>query len=168
MTLKTVLECADCGLKSNRLTGAKFEVVKQEKRKLPGEIVRLPIRKSIDSAGYDFFLLETKTLQPKELHKFWTDIKIKLPPGTSLELLIRSSLGDDLEIPNKVGLIDRDYYDNPDNDGNICFKIRNVSDRPITLKKGERIGQGVIRKFYIVEDDQVTDKRMGGLGSTGK
>lgn len=96
-------------------------------------------------------------------------IKCKLEPDTYLELSVRSStpLKHWLILANSVGVIDADYYNNPDNEGEIFFQMINLSPFPIQLQKGDRIGQGIIKPFLITEDDAASGARMGGFGSTG-
>lgn len=97
-----------------------------------------------------------------------TGVKCKLDPGTYLELSVRSScpLKHWLVLGNSVGIIDADYYNNPDNEGHIYFQIINFSPVPIILKKGDAIGQGIIKPYLKTEDDQVSAVRTGGFGST--
>lgn len=97
-----------------------------------------------------------------------TGIKAKLDPGTYLELSVRSScpLKYWLVMANSVGIIDGDYYNNPDNEGHIFFQIINFSPVPIILKKGDCIGQGIIKPYLKTEDDDTIDLREGGFGST--
>mgnify|MGYP002520406822 CR=1 FL=1 len=66
------------------------------------------------------------------------------------------------------GIIDGDYYNNPDNEGHIFFQIINLSPRPIILKKGDCIGQGIIKSYEKTEDDVPGGVRTGGFGSTTK
>jgi dUTP pyrophosphatase len=70
-------------------------------------------------------------------------------------------------LANGVGIIDADYYDNKDNEGEIFLQIYNLSPFNIQIKKGEAIGQGVILPYYITEDDNASGERTGGFGSTG-
>lgn len=65
-------------------------------------------------------------------------------------------------------IIDADYADNPDNEGEIFFQVINFSPFPIIIKKGEIIGQGIIQKYYTTDDDNATGDRLGGFGSTTK
>lgn len=99
-----------------------------------------------------------------------TGMKCKLDPGTYLELSVRSScpLKHWLVLGNSVGIIDADYYNNPDNEGHIFFQIINFSPRPILLKRGDKIGQGIIKPYLTTEDDVTTGERIGGFGSTSK
>lgn len=98
-----------------------------------------------------------------------TGVKAKLDPGTYLELSVRSScpLKYWLILANGVGIIDGDYYNNPDNEGHIFFQMINLSPVPIQLKAGDCIGQGIIKPYLKTENDSATEKRKGGFGSTG-
>ena len=97
-----------------------------------------------------------------------TGVKCKLEPDTYLELSVRSScpLKYWLILANSVGIIDADYYSNPDNDGEIFFQMINLSPCDIQLKKGDIIGQGIIKPYLKTEDDAAQGDRLGGFGST--
>lgn len=97
-----------------------------------------------------------------------TGMKCKLEPGTYLELSVRSScpLKYWLILGNSVGIIDADYYNNPDNEGEIFFQMINLSPYDIQLHKGDIIGQGIIKPYLTTEDDNASGQRMGGFGST--
>lgn len=97
-----------------------------------------------------------------------TGVKSLLEEGQYLELSVRSStpLKYWIIMANGVGIIDKDYYGNPANDGEIFFQLINLSPFAVTLKKGDKIGQGIIKRFETVEGDNVTAQRMGGFGST--
>ena len=99
-----------------------------------------------------------------------TGIKCQLESDCYLELSVRSStpLKHWLILANGVGIIDGDYYNNPDNEGHIYFQLINLSPFDIRLKKGDKIGQGIIKKFEITDDDYKYEKkeRAGGFGST--
>lgn len=97
-----------------------------------------------------------------------TGIKCKMPEDMYLELSVRSScpLKHWLILANGVGVIDADYYNNPDNEGHIFFQIINLSPFDIILKKGDAIGQGIFKKYYLTDDDAATAERQGGFGST--
>ena len=99
-----------------------------------------------------------------------TGMKCKLDPGTYLELSVRSSspLKDWLIMANSVGIIDADYYNNPDNEGHIYFQLINLSPFPVKIQKGEAIGQGIIHMYGTTEDDAAYGERLGGFGSTTK
>lgn len=97
-----------------------------------------------------------------------TGVKCYLEEDMYLELAIRSSgpLKHWLIMGNSVGIIDSDYADNPDNEGHIYFQIINLSPFDIQLKKGDIIGQGIIKKYLTTDDDTANGKRVGGFGST--
>ena len=67
---------------------------------------------------------------------------------------------------NSVGVIDSDYYNNPDNEGHIMGQVMNITDKDVTITRGERIIQAVFSKFLKTEDDFAEGKRTGGFGST--
>ena len=145
-----------------------FEVVKDEFRKNEGEI-KLPTRASTHSAGYDFYSPVNVTIQPGETEMIWTDVKANMYYDNVLMLFVRSSMGKHpVVIANGTGIIDSDYFSNPDNDGNIGFRLFNLGKTPYEIKVGDRIGQGVFTKFGIVKDDTTTTQRSGGFGSSGK
>ena len=97
-----------------------------------------------------------------------TGIKCQLDPNTFLQISVRSScpLKYWLVLANGVGIIDADYYNNPDNEGEIFFQIINLSPVPIVLHKGDVIGQGVILPYNVTDDDFTESVRKGGFGST--
>lgn len=97
-----------------------------------------------------------------------TGVKCKMPSNMYLELSVRSScpLKHWLLLANGVGIIDADYYNNPDNEGHIYFQIINLSPFDILLKKGDIIGQGILKEYYTTDDDCATALRVGGFGST--
>ena len=99
-----------------------------------------------------------------------TGIKCEIPEGFYLELSVRSScpLKHWLILANGVGIIDADYYNNPDNEGHIYFQIINLSPYDILLEKGEAIGQGILKKYFITDDDAAIGERTGGFGSTSE
>ena len=99
-----------------------------------------------------------------------TGVKCEIPEDMYLELSVRSScpLKHWLILANGVGIIDADYYNNPDNEGHIFFQIINLSPFDILLQKGEAIGQGLLKKYYLTDDDTAAGTREGGFGSTDK
>lgn len=132
----------------------------------------LPQRKTKKSAGYDFEAAED-TIIPSYKRGMAptlvkTGVKAYMQDDEVLLLYNRSSnpKKKGLVIPNSVGVIDSDYYGNPDNDGEIMFAFYNLGDTDITIHKGEAIGQGVFTKFLITDDDNAQGTRVGGFGST--
>ena len=99
-----------------------------------------------------------------------TGIKCEMPDDMYLELSVRSScpLKHWLILANGVGIIDADYYNNLDNEGHIYFQIINLSPFDILLKKGDTIGQGILKRYYTTDDDTASGERTGGFGSTSE
>ena len=97
-----------------------------------------------------------------------TGVKVYLEDDDYLELSVRSScpLKHWLILANGVGIIDQDYADNIDNDGEIYFQVINLSSFDIQLKKGDILGQGIIKKYLITDNDKANGVRTGGFGST--
>ena len=136
--------------------------------------INLPVRKTKNSAGYDIEAAED-TLVPKfapgvKPTLIPTGVKAYMQEDEVLYLYNRSSnpKKKGLVLANSVGVIDADYYGNPDNDGNIMFAFFNFKDEDILIKKGEAIGQGVFQKYLIVDNDNAEGTRTGGFGSTDK
>lgn len=98
-----------------------------------------------------------------------TGMKCYLEPGQYLELSARSSLPLKhwLIVGNSVGIIDADYCNNPDNEGEIFFQLINLSPFAIQLKQGDKIGQGIIKTYGTTDNDAAAGDRLGGFGSTG-
>lgn len=143
-----------------------FEVAKGFKN----SSINLPRRSTTYSAAYDLESAETIVLKPNTVTVISTGIKAYMGQNEVLKIYIRSSLGfkKNLVLANQVGIIDSDYYGNPDNDGHIMIAIRNLNDEEITINKGDRIAQGIFEEYLTIDDDQPIDKkRISGIGSTG-
>ena len=134
--------------------------------------VNLPVRKTKYSAGYDIEAVEDtiipsfkKGMKPTLIK---TGLKAYMMEDEVLILANRSSNPGKkgLILANSIGVIDSDYYGNPDNDGHIMFAFFNIKDEDIEIKKGEAIGQGIFQKFLTVDDDVAQGERKGGFGST--
>lgn len=134
------------------------------------EYVNLPKRKTKQSAGYDIESAVDAVITPGETKLIPTGIKAYMKPYEWLGIYIRSSIAVKygIVLANSVAVIDSDYYNNPDNEGHIMLPIRNVSGMPYTVKKGDRIAQGIFHRYYKVDDDSADGDRTGGIGSTGK
>ena len=136
--------------------------------------INLPVRKTKYSAGYDVEAAEDCIIPP---YKFGckptlvkTGIKAYMQEDEFLMLCNRSSNPGKkgLVMANSVGIIDSDYYGNPDNDGAFMYAFYNFFDHDLEIKKGDVIGQAIFQKFYVADGDTAEGKRMGGFGSTSK
>ena len=134
------------------------------------EKLMLPKRATKYSAGYDFFLPFDLELLPQESIKIPTGIRCKMDPSYVLLLFPRSSLGFKyrLQLDNTVGIIDADYFDSS-NEGHIFIKLTNDSkDKVLRLKAGDAFSQGIFISYGLTIDDDTTDIRDGGFGSTNR
>lgn len=131
----------------------------------------LPKRSDQRSAGYDFHTPNGVTLFPQQKTIIWTDVKAYMHQDEVLEIYIRSSLAikNGIMLSNNVGIIDSSYYSNEGNDGNIGIAVVNTTGITVTLEAGDRIAQGVFKKYLITDDDAtILTERKGGFGSSGK
>lgn len=156
---------------------AKFEKVSKEvfstftQNNCDYDDILLPKRATKGSAGYDFYAPFDFTLAPGETIKIPTGIRAKISEGWFLAIFPRSGLGFKyrLQLDNTVGIIDSDYYYS-DNEGHILVKITNCSldGKTLTVAKGQGFAQGIFMPFGITIDDDTTETRNGGFGSTTK
>ena len=129
----------------------------------------LPVRKTKHSAGYDFESLESFTLKPNEIIKLPLGIKVCMNDDEAFMLYVRSSQGFkyNIRLCNQVGIIDADYYNNPDNEGHMWIRLQNHGDKDYVVKKGDAICQGIFTKYLLADDEEeVENIRKSGLGST--
>lgn len=135
------------------------------------EGIKLPHRATTGSAGYDFYAPFDIELKPGETIKVPTGIRVFIDGNWFLAIFPRSGLGFKyrLQLNNTVGIIDADYV-NSDNEGHIFVKITNDSNenKILFVKKGEGLVQGIFLPFGITSDDDVSESRNGGFGSTTK
>ena len=99
-----------------------------------------------------------------------TGIKAQFPEDEALFLFNRSSnpKKKGLIILNGVGVVDSDYYNNADNEGEMAFVFYNMLNEDVTLEAGEKLGQGIFMKYAKTDDDTAEGERTGGFGSTGR
>lgn len=143
-----------------------FKVVSPTMRK--SDHVHYPTRGSVNSAGYDFYADKDYTIAPNEIIKVWTDIKAYMNPNEFLMLDVRSSMGGKFMLANTVGIIDSDYYENPNNDGNIGIFLKNISNEVQYIKRDDKIAQGIFMEYLKIDNDKTTEERKGGFGSSGR
>lgn len=128
----------------------------------------LPSRSTKNSAGYDFYAPCDILIKKGETSKIVTGVKACMEYRDVLYLYIRSSLAikHNLVLKNCVGVIDADYYNNSDNEGNIIIAIENIGDSDFLIEKGSRFAQGVFMNYLVTDSDNANAKRSGGMGST--
>ena len=147
-----------------------FEVAKG----FENESINLPERKTKYSAGYDVEAAEDCVIPAFKLGQaptlVKTGLKAYMPEDEYLMLCNRSSnpKKKGLVMANSIGIIDSDYYENPDNDGHFMFAFFNIKAEDIEIKKGDVIGQAILQKYLTVDNDKAEGERVGGFGSTSK
>lgn len=143
-----------------------FEIVKDEMRKHPENVITLPTRGTSKAMAYDFYAPTNYIVEAGETVKIWTDVKAYMQDTECLIVNVRSSMGGKFMLANTSGWIDGDYYSNPNNDGNIGIFLTNISGSTQTIKQGDRIGQGAFFNFLVADNGNTDNERVGGFGST--
>lgn len=136
--------------------------------------INLPVRKTKYSAGYDVEAAEDcvipvfKSGMKPTLIK--TGLKAYCPKDEYYMLVNRSSnpFKKGLVLANSIGIIDSDYYNNPDNDGHFMYAYYNFFDKDLEIKKGDIIGQVIFQKYLTIDNDNAEGERKGGFGSTNR
>jgi dUTP pyrophosphatase len=155
-----------------------------------GEIMKIKIKKlhpdaqipqyaTTGSSGFDLVAIEDVELNPGETKLVKTGLSVDVSFGYELQVRPRSglSLKTPLRVANAPGTVDSDFR------GEVCVIMTNTSfpsanaalhhTQTVTVKKGDRIAQGVIcavfqAEIQVVESLDETDRGSGGFGSTGK
>ena len=136
--------------------------------------INLPKRSTKYAAGYDVEAAEDTiipTFKPGVKPTLIpTGLKAYMQDDEMLCLYNRSSnpKKKGLVLANSVGIIDKDYYGNADNDGHIMYAMWNFKNEDVKIEKGERIGQAIFQKYLIADNDNAEGERKGGFGSTDK
>lgn len=147
-----------------------FEVVKEYVNKG----INLPVRKTKHSAAYDIEAAEKIVLpsfkQGMKPTLIPTGLKAYMQSDEVLLIVPRSSgpKKQGISFPHNVGVIDSDYYNNPENEGHIFVQCINLKDEDVVIKKGEAVAQAIFQKYLTVDDDNAEGERTGGFGSTDK
>lgn len=153
--------------------GRKFEFVERVIKEKEDEVkvcMKLPERSTKKSAGYDFYSMEDVVCKSHKITMIPTGVKAKMEDNETLLLFNRSSnpKKKGLIILNGVGVVDADYYENEENDGEIAGLFYNMREEDVEIKAGDKIMQGIFVKYEKTEDDEAEGERSGGFGSTGK
>ena len=119
----------------------KFEVIENYKDKN----INIPKRETMHSAGYDLEAAETVTLKPFKLG----DMPYFIPTGIKAIyeedefLMITNRSGGPkkgLVMTNGIGIIDSDYYNNPDNEGHIFLQFINITNKNRRRRNNLQLG----------------------------
>ena len=130
---------------------------------------KLPERKTMYSAGYDFLAIEDFEIKPGEIKKIPTGYKAKFGIDEMLMIFVRSSMGFkyNIRMTNQVGIIESDYYNNIDNEGHMYVSLQNEGNKTFKVNKGDAYAQGIFTKFLTC-GEEISNIRVGGIGSTNK
>ena len=152
-------------MKEKRARG--FEEVSMEMRKNTKNAI-FPERGTKAAAGYDFSTPLSVIIPAKNKEIIWTNIKAYMQEDEVLLIYVRSSFGiiKGLTLANGTGVIDADYHNSCENEGNIGICLLNNTDQDISLQEGERIAQGVFMSYLISDNGNSGCNRKGGIGSS--
>jgi len=128
----------------------------------------LPVYKNVGDAGADLHSLEELVIPPMERRIVKTGLYFEIPFGYEVQIRSRSGLAakDGIFVLNSPGTIDSSYR------GEIKVILQNFSDEAFVINKGDRVAQMVIAPvcympFVTVDSLEISDRGVGGFGSTG-
>ena len=136
--------------------------------------INLPERKTKYSAAYDLEAVEDTVIPAFKMGMkptlIKTGLKAYMMPDEVLIIVPRSSgpKKQGILFPHSMGVIDKDYYGNEDNDGHIFVQCINIKDEDVIIKKGEAVAQAIFQKYLMIDGDNAEGIRKGGFGSTSK
>ena len=131
----------------------------------------LPLYETVGAVGCDICAAEDKEIPSGEIARIRSGLIIKAPAGYALIIAPRSStpLKKKLDMPHSLGIIDQDYCGPEDE---ILIQVRNFSNASVTVKRGEKIAQGLFIPVERAEWQEVSHAEIeatcsrGGFGST--
>ncbi len=131
--------------------------------------VPLPSYQTAGAAGFDLAANADLAIAPGAIVLIPTGLVVEVPQGHFLGIFARSStpLKKGLVVANGVGVLDSDYCGPTDE---LKIQVMNVTKYPVTVRKGDRIAQGIVMPFVrvAIEDGTgATAASRGGFGSTG-
>jgi dUTP pyrophosphatase len=128
----------------------------------------IPKRSTAKSAGYDISIIGEAVVQPGQTVVFPTGLKAYMQDNEVLQIHIRSSVGikRNLVLSNGTGIIDADYFNNPDTEGHIRVAVTNIGNEPQLINGDKPVAQGIFMKYLTTDDDCADGERKGGIGST--
>ena len=136
--------------------------------------INLPERKTKYSAAYDLEAAEDTVIPAFKMGMkptlIKTGLKAYMMPDEVLIIVPRSSgpKKQGILFPHSMGVIDKDYYGNEDNDGHIFVQCINIKDEDVIIKKGEAVAQAIFQKYLMIDGDNAEGIRKGGFRSTSK
>jgi dUTP pyrophosphatase len=147
------------------LTTSQHPITTEAQVQLLSSLAKLPVRGTMQAAGYDVFSTKSCQLEPQMITEIPLDITIQPPPGTYVHIFPHSSLARK-GISIYAGIIAPDYR------GNIIVLLHNASSKALPVQQGDRIAQ-IIYQHYSTADLALTTnidhtpRETQGFGSTG-
>ncbi len=128
----------------------------------------LPVYETAGAVGFDLLARKDTTIQPQEIVLIPANVIVETPAGYAFIVVSRSSTPrkKGLTKPHGIGIIDQDYCGPEDE---VKIQVRNFTDQAVTVKRGEKISQGLfipVERAEFVEVDEIDRKTRGGFGST--
>lgn len=126
----------------------------------------VPTSAYTNSAGIDLYSSKYVEIYGHSIGKIPTGIAINFPPGIFGKIEERSSVGGNLSLSKKAGIIDNDYQ------GEIIIIMNNDSEGPLKIEKGTKIAQLVLQEEIPVNIELVseftttTERGTKGFGSS--
>ena len=128
----------------------------------------IPAYQKPGDAGFDLYVVEDVIIPPHSARILPTGLAIALPFGYELQIRLRSgiALNTPLILPNAPATIDAGYR------GELGIIARNLDASPFTVKKGERVAQGILAAVFTAAFEQrdclpPSERGSAGYGSTG-
>jgi dUTP pyrophosphatase len=131
--------------------------------------VALPGYGTDEAAGFDLAAAHDVTIAPRSIALVRTGLVIEVPTGHFLAIFARSStpLKRGLIVANGVGVIDPDYSGPQDE---VMIQVLNVTDADVTVRRGDRLAQGIVLgapRVTWCEVPEIRTTTRGGFGATG-
>lgn len=125
---------------------------------------KVPVYKTKQAACADVYLPEDVTIEPGKVACPGLQLGFEIPAGNKIVMYPRSSLLVKLGIIQPTSIIDADY-----SGMEIHAPLYNATDKPVTLKAGDRVAQIELQEYTRVLDwNFESNERTGGFGSTGE
>lgn len=127
----------------------------------------LPQYESSGAVAFDLLCRTETVVAPHSVALLPTNIIVEVPQGFALLLSSRSSTARRKNLLVPLGIIDQDYHGPKDE---LLLQVVNFSDAPVTIERGERVGQALLVSIAQATWQEVatmTAPSRGGFGTTG-
>lgn len=138
----------------------------QLKIKKLNELAKLPTKGHPGDAGVDFYADHDVVFLAGKQARVATGVAIEIPEGHVGLIWDKSSVSFNMGLKVMGGVIDAGYR------GEIIMNLLNVTDKDVTLPKGNKVAQMIIQKFEDCELLEINElsstiRGEGREGSTG-